>query len=54
MQSSCQVNWTISSLTKYKLSKFSEVQKLQLKNSKPTPDIPIHQQCSSNHLKFLF
>ena len=52
MQSSIPVNWTVSSLKKCQLSKLSDVEKLQLKESRPTPDISIEQQCSSNGLKF--
>ena len=47
MQSSIPVNWTVSSLKKCQLSKLSDVEKLQLKESRPTPDISIEQQCSS-------
>ena len=54
MQSSIPVNWTVSSLKKCQLSKLSDVEKLQLKDSRPTPDISIDQQCSSNGLKFFF
>ena len=31
-----------------------KVQKLEMKNSRPTPDIAITQDCSSSGMKFLF
>ena len=54
MQSSIPVNWTVSSLKQCQLSKLSDVEKLQLKDSRPTPHISIDQQYSSKGVKFFF
>ena len=52
MQRSTSQNWTVSNLKNCNLSKMSEIEKVQLKESRPTPDISINQECSSNGLKF--
>ena len=38
---------------KCQIGKLSEVEKLKLKNSRPTPDITITQDCSSSGMKHL-
>ena len=45
--------WNVASLEICQVGKLSEVQKLELKNSRPTPDIAITQDCSSSGLEFL-
>ena len=52
MQRSTSQFWTVSNLKNCNLSKMSEIEKVQLKESRPTPDISINQECSSNGLKF--
>ena len=52
MQSS--IVWNVANLKICQIGKLSEVQKLELKNSRPTPDIAITQDCSSSGMKFLF
>ena len=52
MQSS--IVWNVASLKICQIGKLSEAQKLELKNSRPTPDIAITQDCSSSGMKFLF
>ena len=44
--------WIVASLKIYQIGKLFEVQKLELKNSRPTPDIAITQDCSSSGIKF--
>ena len=46
--------WNVASLKICQIVKLSEVQKLELKNSRPTSDIAITQDCSSSGMKFLF
>ena len=46
--------WNVASLEICQIGKLSEVQKLELKNSRPTSDIAITQDCSSSGMKFLF
>ena len=38
--------WIVGSLKIFQIVKLFEVQKLELKNSRPTPDIAINQDCS--------
>ena len=52
MQSNIVCN--VASLKICQIGKLFEVQKLELKNSRPTPDIAINQDCSSSGMKFLF
>ena len=51
MQSS--IVWNVASLKICQIGKLSEAQKLELKNSRPTPDIAITQDSSSG-MKHLF
>ena len=44
--------WNVASLKICQIGKLSEAQKLELKNSRPTPDIAITQDCSSSGMKF--
>ena len=46
--------WNVANIKKCKLQELSEVEKLQLKNSRPTPGISITQDCNSSGMKFLF
>ena len=46
--------WIAASLKICQIGKLFEDQKLELKNSRPTPDIAITQDCSSSGIKFLF
>ena len=46
--------WNVANIKKCKLQELSEVEKLQLKNSRPQPDISITQDCNSSGMKFLF
>lgn len=39
---------------KCQLEKLSEIKKFKLKNSRPTPDIVITQDCSLSGMKFIF
>lgn len=50
------VNWTVSKLIKLRcqLSKLSNEEKHQLKESSPTPDISIIQECNSKGLSFIY
>ena len=50
------VSWTVSKLMKLRcnLSKLSDEEKRLLKESRPTPDISIIQECNSKGLKFIF
>ena len=45
--------WTVSKLKRCEVNKLSEMEKLNLKNSRPTPDVSIIQESSSNGLKFI-
>ena len=47
-----QVNWTVSKLKNCQLTKLTEAEKLQLKQSRPTPDLPIEQEFISKGLIF--
>ena len=52
MQRSTSQIWTVANLKNCNLSKMAEIEKVQLKESRPTSDISINQECSSNGLKF--
>ena len=44
--------WNVANLKKCQIGKLSEVEKLKLKNSRPTPDIAIIQDCNSSGMNF--
>ena len=46
--------WNIAHLKKCHFRKLFEIEKLKLKNRRPTPDIAITQDCSSSGIKLLF
>ena len=50
----CNIEWNVASIKICQVGKLTEVQKLELKNSRPTSDIAITQDCSSSGMKFLF
>ena len=45
--------WTLDQLNFLDIKTLSEVEKLKLKNSRPTPDIVITNECTSKGLKFI-
>ena len=44
---------TVKQLKDLQITSLSEVEKLKLKNSRPTPDVSITQECNSRGLKFI-
>ena len=46
--------WKVANLKKCQIWKLSEVKKLKLTNTRPTPDVSNTRDCSSSGMKFLF
>ena len=53
MQTTNYKEWTVDQLKCLDINALYEVEKLKLKNSRPTPDISITQECTSRGLKFI-
>ena len=53
MQTTNYSKWTVDQLKRLDINALYEVEKLKLKNSRPTPDISITQECTSRGLKFI-
>ena len=46
--------WNVANLKKCQLEKLSEVEKLKLKNSRPTSDVSSVKKCSSKGMKLSY
>ena len=53
MQNTNDNEMTVKQLKELEINSLSEVQKVNLKNSRPTPDVAISQECNSRGLKFI-
>ena len=53
MQTTNYKEWTVDQLKRLDINALYEVEKLKLKNSRPTSDISFTQECTSRGLKFI-